>query len=216
MSFCGIIPKGEEQFEGVNPLIMVPNFKLPFEDVYPDHSCAINARLMMLCTMFLLDKNEFDRITQSCENCDTFAADLTFLEYAQEYVDACARGAGKDERKEIYLRFAELYLSKDIKNSIFHDPLNDYDFGDDSLLYQCMQFEKDPDLPIEPETLVPVIDRCTTEYPDCKYFIVTACSKIDGSYVGHEFLLVKRANGSKGEWIRFDDCCNATGEIIPY
>lgn len=208
-----IVADGEIANPGDVPLTMVSNFKFDFSVDGSDHSCAINARLMALCCLRIQDSAMFEALRESVRYGETSAVDLALLDIADDYLAALLAGVGREELKEIYLRFTDQYIWDFTVNSIFNDASkSNFSVSTEGGVFQTYQYQKETDGPILAEDLVPTVRKLSSMYPDCSYFIVTVVYRLPNDvYAAHDFLIVKRGN----VWIWFDDCGRLTGEVIP-
>lgn len=227
-----LLPKGVRQFAPAdivqrydysNTLIMVKNFALPeylVRDGRSNRSCAVNARMMMLCCLYVENNKLFDALVcedRSIENDmlrrRTYDNDCNMIVSVKCYIDECIKSKNHRIMKDYYIKFAEEYLLN--PNTI----LPDADTPVGKQFYQTIYIEDHCiNRGILKETIKHVLSKQT-----CNYFIIASCESIylkDGSIAGrkcfHEAFLLKRLRKNKpAEWIIFDDCSPYdNGELI--
>lgn len=227
-----LLPKGVNQFTPAEiaqrydyseTLIMLKNFSLPeylVKDGRSSGSCSVNARMIMLCCLGIIDHKRFDSLAvedRSIANDDlrrrTYDNDCNMIAAVKCYIDECVTKRDPNTMKDLYIQFAETYLLN--PNTI----LPDGDEPSGKQFYQTIYIEEPS---IDRELLKGAI-QYTLSKQKCDYFIIASCESIylkDGTVAGrkcfHEAFLLRRHCGkSPAEWILFDDCsAYVNGELI--
>lgn len=204
---CTIAPNNSQ----ANPLIMVHNYTLPL-NVNPNKSCSINARFIGLCCLRILDEEKFNELTMNALNSpDTFDNDIELMTYTNEYIELCSKGAGVAARQAVYNKFANMYLKKNttiVPDSYTYNPC------DNNIFFKLIMHETKNKIMTTNE-LYNLISMLQSEYPSNNYFIVTGFTVTRGEYRCHDFFLLKEeGHDNNTRWIKYDDLCELTGEII--
>lgn len=213
MNTCDIVPNGIQVAADyqTHPLLMVPNYTLPFRNTH-DGSCPASARLMYLCCLCILEPGEFKCIENSIADSTTLEADFAIISLVNQYVELCYNHADANARKAIQDEFARICLLQ--PNTIVPYSADSIEYIMGVLPYKHIT-RRVNDKYITIDEMRSLINRLAYKYPDDRYFIINGFSYVDNIVKSHDFFLLRRP-GLKGkdEWIRFDDLLSPNGEYI--